>query len=426
MGRARVDGVACAVVLSLFGSAGVAWARGGGGGGGRGAAAPAAPLPPPSEALIRSALETLAVESPWDRERVVPAGADQRQKTWVAANFAVVVPNVTGGGGVQLAVSDPGAPGKGPKSSKREGDPDPARWWGIMHGWTSVGIVTTGADLSFHGATLPRGVWGVGASAPGPDSPWITVEIVFVGGGGAHRAEFDVPRAALAAALAPAPDDLTRVRLGQAVLLNLAAARLLLAHRIEAAVRALVEEKPTPVEATNLNSSRSNIYRVVGLVDHPVTITTVKGTKSNSDNRAAAAGSGGIRGSARYRQIETERRADKASPLLARVARGEEPEAVVGSLVLDRRYSLRQHGILLGRGTYTLVLLDASHHKPPGRTEPIVEIRGPDDAVVVGVAVNGDALARQLMTPPPLEQFRRRLPSAIVLSVVASLLDEKP
>src|SRR5262245_27614360 len=94
-----------AVTVGCWSSPTSAWARGG---------EPAAADDP-----VARGVDLLHEESFWDRERPATPAADQRQKTWLAASFAVVVPNPGESGVLSLAVSDPGA--SGPKSTKREG-----------------------------------------------------------------------------------------------------------------------------------------------------------------------------------------------------------------------------------------------------------------------------------------------------------------
>ena len=415
MAIARLLAVAALTGLGLVAPS-VAWAKGGP------PTPPQKPAPAAAAALsgaaVKAALDVLLTSSPWDGERPA-AGGPQPPAPFDGASFADPVPHVGGGSGVELAVSDPGSEGlKGKPKTAREAASTSIR--GVADGtadWALAGRLSLAQDKRFRGAPLASGgyVVSVRDSKGGP-----SVVAVLAVLNGKAIVEMDVAREGLARVLDSAAGAEAQQRLAQAAVLNFVAARLDLADRLDGAVKAVLDGgKPEPCLATNLNSSKSNIYRVAGSTETPVALaTTVKGAKSNSSDRRAGGG-GGVRAVARYAQGDPVAAA-------ARVAKGEAEEAGVGSLVLDRDVVLPAGGgVELKAGTYDVGLLDGKHHKTPGKTDPIIVIARADGTVAGGVAVNGPALARQLMTAPPQEQFAKAFAPAVVLNVLVAALEEK-
>ena len=198
------------------------------------------------------------------------------------------------------------------------------------------------------------------------------------------------------------------------------AAAASLGERLAAAVKALADTKPTPVEATKVKGSKSNSSeRIEGLVEGPVLLaTTVKGSKSNSSDRSG----GGIKATATYVKA-----VDKSSPILIRVAKGEVEEAPAGTLTIDRDLVLpAATPIALSAGIYTVALLDAKHHVQPGRTEAIVTVRGwdPQKRLVGAIFVDAAALALWMTTPPDQQQSADFYANAVILNLLASMLEE--
>lgn len=187
-----------------------------------------------------------------------------------------------------------------------------------------------------------------------------------------------------------------------------------LAEALVAAVKALTDTNPTPVEAVNLNSSKSNrIAAIASLIANPVLCaTSVKSGKSNSSER--------IKPGAPPVLKATYLKAAAASQPLLQVAKGTLDEAPVGTITTDR--ALMWMTVRLVGGTYVTELRKGSTGR--GGPATTVVVLGPDGAAVGGIDVNSAALVAQLVTPPAQQQYAEIWANAVILNLVVSMLEE--
>jgi hypothetical protein len=180
--------------------------------------------------------------------------------------------------------------------------------------------------------------------------------------------------------------------------------------RLVAAAKALTDTNPVLIGEANLAAKHSpNLSGE--LIDVPVVCaTTVKSSKSGK--RAAPMLSA------------TYERAATPSQALLQVAQRATAEAFVGTITIDRELALRARDASravqkIPAGTYGVALRAREKEVLVG-----VEIQGADGTTMGGVAVNGDALARQLVTPAELKLYADFYANAVILNFAVAMLDE--
>ena len=384
-----------------------------------------APAPPPTPTLeqrLASAVKALADAHPTPVDATKVKGSKSNTSERVAALLERPVPLATTVKGSKSNSSDRESGIRATATYAKTTDNASPILLRVAKGEIDeapVGTLATDRDLLLPAGTgilLPAGTYTVGLFDASHHVEPQARAIVTVRGWDPQKKLVGavlVDADALARQLTTPPEPLPSAEsYANAVILNFVVAQLQeppdFGAAILAAVTSLTGSKPTPVEAINLNSSKSGVYKTAGAAAKPVPVATkVKGSKSNSSERESgivAASSG-------------ERWAWSTFAMNG-------GEAAIGTLTTKRALVLPTKApVRLEPGTYRVALWSEAHLKEP-HGELVVAITAPDGTTLGGILVGPLAVAPVSGPPAGMDVYGDVWFPAVVLNFLVSMLEE--